>query len=59
KQWRYGYYFRIAIVFSVDSKLGGLMALQCPLVSDGKCGMKAGQSRVKSRRPSASEKRHE
>lgn len=24
------------------------MALQCPLVSDGKCGMKAGQSRVKS-----------
>ncbi|WP_288921913.1 hypothetical protein [uncultured Phascolarctobacterium sp.] len=35
------------------------MALQCPLVSGGKCGMKAGQSRVKSRRPSASEKRHE
>ena len=36
-----------------------LVALQCPLVSGGKCGMKAGQSRVKSRRPSASEKRRE
>ena len=23
KQWRYGYYFRIAIVFSVDNKFGG------------------------------------
>ena len=35
------------------------MALQCPLVSDGKCGMKAGQSRVKSRRLPASARRRE
>ncbi|WP_333908391.1 hypothetical protein [Phascolarctobacterium faecium] len=47
------------LFFLLTANWGGLMALQCPLVSDGKCGMKAGQSRVKSRRPSASEKRHE
>ena len=45
--------------FSVDNKSGGADSTAMALVSGGKCGMKVGQSRVKSRRLPASARRRE